>query len=201
MKILINTTSPYARIARIALAEKGFDLSAAQIVNPWADEPVLIDANPASRVPTLITGAGLPITESLLIVLWLERKQPQPSLLEGDLDRIISQAGRAMGVIDAMVHIIIGVMQMDPAWGETRVGLRRRRTIITGLRAIESDPPDYSGAGAPSLAVLTTMVALDYLRLRFKDQPWIEALPRLDALRAQIADRPAYAKTIPYIAT
>jgi len=40
MRILTNTTSPYARIARIALAEKGFDLSGTQIVNPWSDDAV-----------------------------------------------------------------------------------------------------------------------------------------------------------------
>jgi hypothetical protein len=57
--------------------------------------------------------------------LWLEKKTPEPSLLEGPLDLMISQAGRAMGVIDGMVHIAIGVLRMDPDWGETRLGLRR----------------------------------------------------------------------------
>lgn len=198
MKILSNTTSPYARIARIALAEKGFDLSGTQMVNPWGDDPDLVALNPAARVPTIETDDGLPITESLLILLWLEKKSPEPSLLDGPLDRVISQAGRAMGVIDAMVHIMIGVMQMDPNWGETRVGLRRRRSIVNGLRGLEADPPAYGG-GVPNIAVLTTVVALDYLRLRFKDAPWVEPTPALDALRAKVADRPAYASTKPYI--
>lgn len=198
MKILSNTTSPYARIARIALAEKGFDLSSTQFVNPWNDDAALLDLNPAARVPTLETDSGLAITESLLILLWLEKKIPEPSLLTGPLDRVVSQAGRAMGVIDAMVHIIIGVMQMDPKWGETRVGLRRRRSIVNGLRALETDPPIYSG-GVPDIAVLTTVVALDYLRLRFKDAPWVEPTPSLDALRASVAQRPSFAKTEPYV--
>ena len=198
MRILSNTTSPYARIARIALAEKGFDLSGTQMVNPWGDDPALVALNPAARVPTLETDEGLPITESLLILLWLEKKAPEPSLLDGPLDRIISQAGRAMGVIDAMVHIIIGVMQLDPNWGETRVGLRRRRSIVNGLRELETDPPTYVG-GVPNIAVLTTVVALDYLRLRFKDAPWVEPTPALDALRAKVADRPAYASTEPHV--
>jgi glutathione S-transferase len=206
MQILSNPTSPYARIARIALGEKGFDLSPTQMVNPWGDEKILIDANPAARVPTLVTEAGLPLTESLLILLWLEKKRPDPSLLDGPLDLVISQAGRAMGVIDAMVHIIIGVMQVDPAFGEHRVGLRRRRSIVTGLRALENAPPTWSGQGGdktglPHVGVLTTIVALDYLRLRFKDAPWVEPLPRLEALRATVADRPAYASTMPYIPT
>ena len=198
MKIISNTTSPYARIARIALGEKGYDLSPTQFLNPWADEPALLALNPAARVPTLQTDAGLPLTESLLILLWLEKKTPQPSLLDGPLDAIISQAGRAMGVIDAMANIITGVMQMDPDWGESRVGRRRRRTIITGFRALEADPPVYSG-GTPNVAVITAVVAVDYLRLRFKDAPWVEPIARLDALRARVADRPAFKGTEPYI--
>jgi glutathione S-transferase len=198
MEIISNTTSPYARIARIALAEKGFDLSPTKFVNPWTDDRVLLEHNPAARVPTIVTDSGVPLTESLLILLWLEKKTPQPSLLEGPLDLVVSQAGRAMGVIDAMVHIMIGVLEMDPNWGETRVGLRRRRSIVNGLRAIEASPPAYSG-GTPNIAVLTTVVALDYLRLRFKDAPWVEPLPELDALRAKVAERPAYAQTVPYI--
>jgi glutathione S-transferase len=198
MKIISNTTSPYARIARIALAEKGFDLTGTKFVNPWADEAELIGLNPASRVPTLETETGLPLTESLLILLWLEKKVPEPSLLDGPLDLIVSQAGRAMGVIDAMVHIIIGVMQMDPNWGETKVGLRRRRSIVTGLAALEKSPPEYKG-GVPHIGALTAIVALDYLRLRFADAPWLEPLPKLDALRAAVGERPAYASTRPYV--
>ncbi len=196
MKTLINATSPYARIARIALAEKGFDLADSEMVNPWGDTPILIENNPASRVPTILADSGLPITESLLILYWLDKKRPEPSLTDGPLDLVFSQAGRAMGVIDAMIHIMIGVLQMDPNWGETKVGLRRRRTIVTGFRALEAAPPVVSGA-VPHIGVMTTVVALDYLRLRFKDAPWVEPLPRLDALRASLAERPAYRDTVP----
>jgi glutathione S-transferase len=198
MKILSNTTSPYARIARIALAEKGFDLAPTRMLNPWADDSEMLGLNPASRVPTIETDEGLPITESLLILLWLERKVPEPSLLEGPLDRIISQAGRAMGVIDAMVAIMIGVLQQDPNWGESKVGLRRRRSIVTGFAAMEADPPAHAG-GVPNVAVLTAVVALDYVRLRFPAAAWLAPLPALEALRARVADRPAYAATLPYL--
>ena len=76
-----------------------------------------------------------------------------------------------MGVIDAMANIVTNTMQVDPGFGESRVGLRRRRTIVTGFRALEAEPPAYSG-GTPNVAVITTVVALDYLRLRFKEAPW-----------------------------
>ncbi|KQQ79086.1 glutathione S-transferase family protein [Aureimonas sp. Leaf324] len=196
MRILTNTTSPYARIARIALGEKGFDLSGTEIVNPWSDDPGLLALNSAARVPTLETDEGLPITESLLVVLWLERKVPEPSLLPGTLDRTISLAGRAMGVVDAMANIVTNRMQVDPNFGEHRVGLKRRRAIVEGMRQLESDPPDYDG-GTPSIAVIASVVALDYLALRFPGEPWVEAYPRLEDLRAKVADRPAFAATAP----
>ena len=198
MRILTNTTSPYARIARIGLAEKGFDLSGTEVLNPWADPPDLLALNTAARVPTLELDDGLPLTESLLILMWLEKKIPEPSLLEGPLDVVISQAGRAMGVIDAMANIVTATMQWDPEWGESRVGLRRRRSIVTGFRALEERAPVWSG-GTPNVAAITAVVAVDYLRLRFKDAPWVEPIPRLDALRDQLAERPSFAKTLPYV--
>ena len=141
----------------------------------------------------------MPLTESLLILLWLEKKRPEPKLLPaGALDRVVSQAGRAMGVIDAMANIVTGTMQMDPNWGETKVGLRRRRSIVTGFRALELEPPAYTG-GVPDIAAITAVVAVDYMRLRFKDVPWQEPIPRLQALRDTLATRPPFAATEPFI--
>jgi glutathione S-transferase len=97
-----------------------------------------------------------------------------------------------------MANIVTSTMQMDPNWGESRVGLRRRRTIVTGLRPLETDPPAYAG-DTPNVAVITAVVAFDYLRLRFADAPWVEPTPRLEALAAAVADRPAFAGTKPFI--
>jgi glutathione S-transferase len=77
MQLLANTTSPFVRIARIAMIEKSLDVEPT-IVDPWADDARLRAANAATRVPTLLTTDGIPITESLLIVLWLERRFPRP---------------------------------------------------------------------------------------------------------------------------
>ena len=198
MRILTSTTSPYARIARIALAEKGFDISGPEILDPWTDPPELLKLNSAARVPTLELDNGVPLTESLLILLWLEAKRPEPSLLSGDPDIIVSQAGRAMGAIDAMTNILTSVKQIDPGFAQHRVGLRRRRTIVSGMAAMEADPPTFVSE-TPSLAILTTIVALDYLRLRFKDEPWVEPTPKLDELREKVAHRPAYKNTEPYL--
>ena len=101
MQLLANTTSPYVRIARVAMIEKGLHIEPT-IVDPWADDPRLREANAATRVPTLITDDGIPLTESLLIVQWLEQTRPAPqwpSLVGTDAAGVLSRAGIALGEI------------------------------------------------------------------------------------------------------
>ena len=167
-----------------------------QLTDPWHDAPELLEANPAARVPAVVLDDGKPLTESLLIVLWLETRRPSPSLLGADADSVISQAGVAMGAIDAAAAVIIGRKMTDASFDESPVGLRRRRSVVNAMRRLESDPPRYE-SGTPSLAVIATVVALDYLRFRFATAAWLPALPRLDVLAARAHERASFADTLP----
>ena len=203
MLLLINTTSPYTRVARIALWEKGFADVATRIVDPWADAPEHLAANPAARVPTLILDDGQALSESLLIVLWLERTRPEPSLLGADPTGTLARAGLATGVIDAAAHTIISRRFAGADFDETPVGLRRRRSMATGLRRLDAVADrmgaDLIGAEPPDLAAIAAVVALDYVRLRFAAADWLPALPGLDRLRARLRGRPSIERTMPYL--
>ena len=205
MKLLINTTSPYTRIARIALAEKGLEDVTTEIVDPWGDTPALLEANPAARVPTLIGDDGRPLTESLLILLWLEHQRPVPSLLVNtsadaaaseDPTVVVSRAGTAMGVIDAAVHTLIGRKITDASFDGSPVGLRRRRTMADALLRLEADPPVYTD-GAPTIDVIAAVVALDYVDFRFSQLAWLPRLPKLRALCARLAPRASFERSRP----
>lgn len=199
MRLYFSTTSPYARIARIALAEKGIADLERTLTDPWNDDPGLLAANPSARVPALVLDSGLALTESLLVVLWLETQRPSPSLLGSQPDRALSSAGVAMGAIDAAAAIIIS-RRIDPNFDESPVGLRRRRSVIQALERLEADPPvlgDPGTAGAADLAVITTVVLVDYLRFRFAAAPWLPSVARLDALCARAHERPSFATTLP----
>jgi glutathione S-transferase len=191
MHLLLNTTSPYARTARIALAEKGHEDISTEVVDPWGDTPALLAANSAARVPAVITDDGRALTESLLIVLWLESKRPSPSLLGEDATATLARAGIAMGVIDAAVHTLIGRKITDASFDEAPVGLRRRRSMVQGLLRLEADPPRYD-SGTPSLDVITAVVALDYVDFRFPKAAWLPELPALRRLVAQTASRASF---------
>lgn len=197
MKLYTNTTSPYARIVRIALWEKGFENIDIQILDPWADAPEFLAANPAARVPALVCDDGRALTESLLIVLWLEGQRPEPSLLAGDATAIVSQAGTAMGVIDAATQTIINQKTISPSFLGTPVGLRRRRTMVEGLKRLDVAAADYPG-GVPSLAAITAVVALDYVQFRFPQAEWLPALAKLTQLQQRLRARPSVSETLPH---
>ena len=213
MQLLANTTSPYVRIARVAMIEKGL-LIEPTVVDPWADDARLRAANAATRVPTLVLDDGTPLTESLLIVQWLELTRPAPrwpSLTGRDLTEaagVLSRAGMALGAIDAAVHTIITRKVTAPVlFDETPVGLRRRRTMVEGLQRLEVLAPVMGvtnaqaslGDTAPMLDAICAVVLFDYQQLRYADQPWLPKTPGLQALAQTLRQRPSFASTMPYV--
>jgi glutathione S-transferase len=202
MQLLANTTSPFVRIARIALIEKGLDITPT-IVDPWADDTRLRQANAAVRVPTLVLDDGTAIAECLLIVQWLEatRLAPEwPGLLGQDVAGVASRAGIAIGVTEAATITIITRKVTAPAlFDDTLVGLRRRRTMAEGIARLEAlaDKLAPLGQGAPTLDAIAAVTAIDYLRFRFPDAAWLPALPKLDAVSQAWRQRASFANTLP----
>ena len=197
MRLFYSSTSPYARMVHIALREKGvaFELVAA---DPWADDAALREINPATRVPALLLGDGSALTESSVILAWLDRQYPQPGLV-GDT-RAMERAGLAIGVIDAAVHTIISRRVTAPApFDDTPIGLRRRRTMVESMQRLEQLVRRDAAAAATqsTVDVIASVVAQDYLQLRFGDAPWRVPTPALDAWLAEVRRRPAFADTVP----
>ena len=204
MQLLANTTSPYVRIARVSMIEKGLNVEPT-IVDPWADDVRLRAANAATRVPTLVLDDGTPLAESMAIVMWLEATRPAPahaSLLGPDVAGTLSRAGVALGVIDAAVHtIIIRKVTAPVLFDETPVGLRRRRTMAEGMERLEAQAAAQPMAadGSPRLDAICAVTALDYLNFRFTDAPWLPPMPALNALSQQLRARPSFGQTMPFV--
>ena len=82
---------------------------------------------------------------------------------------------------------------------DTPVGPRRRRTMAEGMARLEAIAArdGLAGSGAPTLDAICAVVALDYLRFRFEGQPWLAALPALDALSRSLGQRASFSQTLP----
>jgi len=208
MQLLANTTSPFVRIARIAMIEKGLTVEPT-VVDPWADDVRLREANAATRVPTLVLNNGIPLTESLLIVQWLEATRPAPqwpSLLGSDAQGIagvLSRTGIALGAIEASVHTIITRKVTAPVlFDETPVGLRRRRTMVEGMQRLDAVATTMGGSKPaehpPTLDMIAAVVLFDYQQFRYSDQAWLPATPALKALAEAVRARPSFSQTLPH---
>lgn len=204
MQLLANTTSPFVRIARVALIEKGLDVEPT-LVDPWADDARLRAANAATRVPTLVLDDGTPLTEAMLIVQWLDatRAAPQwPSLIgpAAGAAGVCARAGIAMGAIEAAVITVITRKVTAPVlFDETPVGLRRRRSMVEGMQRLEAQAGAIATSGTPTLDAITAVTLYDYQQLRFADQAWLPATPKLKAIAEAWNQRASFAKTKPYI--
>lgn len=203
LKLFCSLTSPYARVARIAILEKGLAGEIGQqVVDPWADPPELLPANPLVRVPTLLLDDGTGLSEAMMIVHYLERRWPEPAVIPAHrIAPVLACAGAAMGVIDSSVHALLGrrVTPDAASFDQHVVGQRRWRGMARGLDWLEAHAPPMpeAGAGVATLDLIAVGVALDYLPFRFPEADWLGSRPRLAALRRQLAGRPAFAGTLP----
>ena len=199
MKLLTNTTSPFARLVRIAAIEKGLaDEIREEIVDPWGDAPDFLSANPAGRVPVLISREGTAISEAALILAYLDAIAPEPALYpKSDLARTLARAGDAIGALEASTAIIIG-RKSNPDFDAHMVGKKRLRSMASGLSKLNADPPpDFAdGADISSIAAAT---ALDYILFRFPETDWLAERPTLAAWRGRQGERPSLARTMPFI--
>src|SRR5262245_23681455 len=110
MRLLYSAGSPFARIVRIALLESDLDARVAkqevtrQQLYSAASEVVAV--NPIGRVPTLELDDGLILTESKLILDYVDALNQGPKLLPRDGSdgwRTLAEMGQASGLLEGIV--------------------------------------------------------------------------------------------------
>ena len=103
MELYLNATSPYARLVRIVLLEKGLaDTVTLKWCDPWADDAELLKANPAGRIPALVTAEGTRLSESMLMAVYLDSVSPNPPMLPAaSLGDVLHLAGLGQNLMDA----------------------------------------------------------------------------------------------------
>lgn len=198
MHLYVNTTSPFVRLVRLAIEEKGLsDRVEREIVDPWKDPDAFLKANPAGRVPTLTTDDGHVIAEAHLILRYLDEIAKPSIFPSDDLARTLAIAAPALGATEAATAIIIGRKSSDK-FDTDMVGTKRYRTMADGLARLDANPPrDF--ADRPDIANFAAVTAIDYIVFRFTDRDWLANLPNLRAWRDRQKGHPSVEATMPYI--
>jgi len=106
MKLFCAAGSPYARIIRVVLRETGLDRSVAEEEVTLRDpNSALLAYNPGGKVPALRLDDGTVLSESLLVLAYLDTRHGGRRLLPMDGSngwKILAATGRAYAFLDAV---------------------------------------------------------------------------------------------------
>ena len=199
MKLYITPGSPYARMARILILEKGLENRVEVIVAQTrkADSPYY-RINPSGRVPYLIRDDGVGLEESALICDWFDRLDGKPifGLPAGNEGW---DARRLEGLARSMVDgLAVWTREYYRPENERSPTVIRHETARAGRMAdlweAQIDHPLMRGP--LNMAQITLACGLG-LEARLADIRWRPGRPKLTEWFERIATRPSFAATAP----
>jgi glutathione S-transferase len=199
MKLYITPGSPYARMARIVVMEKGLASRVETIVATTrvADSPYY-GINPSGRVPYLICEDGVGLEESALICAYLDHLDGNPAFhLRGDDQSW--EARRLEALARSMLDgLAVWGREISRPENERSPGVIQHETNrarrLAGLWERESDHPLMRGV--LNMAQITLACALG-LEARNPGFQWRPRHPRLSGWFDRMAARPSFAATAP----
>ncbi|EHA13631.1 glutathione S-transferase N-terminal domain-containing protein [Halomonas sp. HAL1] len=196
MELYLNATSPYARLARIVLIEKGLDEAVTlKWCDPWVDDTALLKTNPAGRIPALITEDGTTLSESMLIAVYLDGISPnKPMIPSTCLGDVLHLAGLGQNLMDAAFTIVISRKHYGHEVEESELGLRRQRAIQRIFKQLDSELKKPF-ASSVNLGEIAVAVALDYLAFRLPEVSWKEEYPQLQSWHSGVIARASFEQT------
>ena len=203
MKLYITPGSPYARMARIVVLEKGLEkrveIIAAQ--TRVADSPYYA-INPAGRVPYLVRDDGVGLEESALLCAYLDQLDGKPAFgpPAGDL---AWEARRLEGLARSMLDgLSVWNRELSRPEQERSPGIilheLRRGERMADLWEKEIGLPLMRGALNMVQITLACALGLD---ARIPEFRWRPGRPRLVGWYERIAARPSFGATVPPVRT
>ena len=199
MKLYVTPGSPYARMARIVVLEKGLENRVEIIAAKTraADSP-FYGINPSGRVPYLVCEDGVGLEESALICAYLDRLDGKPALDVPGGDQLWA-ARRLEGLARSMLDGL-------SVWG--REILRPENERSPGVIQHETDRArrladvweheiDHPMMRGPLNTLHITLACALGLEPRISGFRWRTGRPQLCEWFDRFAARPSFAATAP----
>ncbi len=203
-QLYYSTTSPYARKARIAAAEKRVLFTPVLDV-PWNDDTKTIAINPLGKVPVWVMADGTALFDSRVIVEYLDGVSPINPLVPTEFRaRIAVKRLEALadGVMDAAL-CIFAERRKRPAELQYSVWVERQFSKIhRSLQTLSNELGEraYFHGNTLSLADIAVVSALGYVGLRYADDfNWQEKYPVLARFYARMMLRPSVSDSVPVL--
>jgi glutathione S-transferase len=200
MKLFLAPASPYTRIIRIALIETGLDHSVEkQEVTLRDSRSALLPYNPIGRVPTLELDDGTVLTESLLVLNYVDAQHAGRKLLPRDGSdgwKTLSRMGIAAGFLDGIVTWARELRRPEVQRSPAVIALETSR-VNRAVDALETAVANGAYAEPMDAARITLGCALGWIAPRHPVWEWRPSRPALSAWFDTIAATPSFRATEP----
>jgi glutathione S-transferase len=203
MRLFYSAGSPYARIVRIALLETGLDGRVTKIevtrARLYSSESEVLTVNPTGRVPTLELDGSTVLTETQLILHYIDARSPTSGLLPCDGSdgwQTLAEMGQAWGLLDSIVSWVRA--QQSPESQNTKAIVEResaRAIRVADALEISVAKNGYSGRLNAAHIVLGAGLGL----IESKLPAWVcrDGHPCLSAWFGTISARQSFRSTMP----
>jgi glutathione S-transferase len=196
VKLFYSPTSPYVRKVMACAIARGLEARIEKVpCNPHDSPPALLEANPLSKVPCLVTDDGFALFDSPVICEYLDSRGEALPLFPAQGAarwRALRQQAMADGILDAAVTGRGELGKPREAARDATIA-RFKAVIARTLDMLEAEPP-HKLVDIGSIAVAC---ALGYLDFRYAGEPWRGTRPRLAAWQEAFAQNPCIADTAP----
>jgi glutathione S-transferase len=203
MRLLYTAGSPFARVVRIALLETGLDarVTKQEITRTrlYSAESEVLAFNPIGRVPTLELDDGTILTESKLILDYIDAFNPGPGLLPRDGSdgwRTVAEMGQASGLLEGIVTWLRASGSAEPQ-GASAVIAREITRVNRAADALEVAVANGAYTGPMNAAQIVLGTALGLVEPRLPVWKWRGGRAGLSAWYDAIAARPSFQSTVP----
>lgn len=195
MKLFISPGSPYARMVRVALLELGLPHQP-EIVTLRDPGSALLPHNAVGRVPTLMLDDGTVLTETLLILPYLDTLHARRKLLPPDDLACRVRLGTAIGMMDGIAVWNRELRRPEHERSPSMIEVDRVRTNRV-MDALDSDIAAGGWSGPIDAASIALGCALGYCERRHRVWPWRDGRPALAGWFDTIAARESFKATEP----
>lgn len=194
-QLFYSEGSPYARICRMALREGGLLANVREVTTTLRDPAAaVLPHSPVGRVPALLLSDGTTLTETTLILGWLDRHGSRPAMLPAS-DAGLALYGRVLGLLDGVAVWNRELRRPESERSPTIIALeitRANRVADTLERELAHGAFSVVDAGYLALAA-----TLGYAERRHTVWQWREGRPGMEHWFAQAARRSAFCETLP----
>src|SRR5690606_36514831 len=200
MKLVLNKTSPYARLVLVTAHEAGVGDRIELIwAEPEDDPPELLALNPLGKVPALLTDDGVALVESTCICEHLVANAPNGAALvprePAARTAMLRRLGLGRGAIDCAFGAVI--QRRFDGNADSPLSQRWLRALPRTAAALETIYAQRAPATAPDLGDLAVAVAFDYIDFRLPEIGWRDSARHLARYVDAVRERPSMHATRP----